>query len=56
MCDIISSGTGENIHYFNHAPGGCNVLFMDGHVSFVKYPGIPPVDKRTANLLGALLN
>lgn len=23
---------------FNHIPGGANVLFMDGHVEFVKYP------------------
>ncbi|MCP4642856.1 MAG: DUF1559 domain-containing protein [bacterium] len=23
---------------FNHIPGGCNVLFMDGHVTFVRYP------------------
>ena len=23
---------------FAHAPGGCNVLGMDGHVEFVKYP------------------
>ncbi len=23
---------------FNHLPGGCNVLFMDGHVEFIKYP------------------
>ena len=23
---------------FNHVPGGCNVLYLDGHVSFVKYP------------------
>ena len=23
---------------FNHIPGGCNVLYLDGHVSFVKYP------------------
>lgn len=22
---------------FNHVPGGCNVLFMDGHVEFVRY-------------------
>ncbi|HOZ49713.1 MAG TPA: DUF1559 domain-containing protein [Candidatus Hydrogenedentes bacterium] len=27
---------------FNHAPGGCNVLYMDGHVQFVKYPGDYP--------------
>jgi len=23
---------------FNHIPGGCNVLFMDGHVEFIRYP------------------
>ena len=24
---------------FNHVPGGANVLFMDGHVQFMKYKG-----------------
>jgi len=24
---------------FNHVPGGANVLYMDGHVEFQKYPG-----------------
>jgi len=24
--------------HFNHVPGGANVLFMDGHVSFIRYP------------------
>jgi prepilin-type N-terminal cleavage/methylation domain-containing protein/prepilin-type processing-associated H-X9-DG protein len=24
---------------FNHIPGGSNILYMDGHVEFVKYPG-----------------
>jgi len=24
---------------FNHIPGGCNVLYLDGHVDFVRYPG-----------------
>jgi prepilin-type N-terminal cleavage/methylation domain-containing protein/prepilin-type processing-associated H-X9-DG protein len=28
---------------FNHVPGGCNVLYMDGHVEFVRYPGEAPV-------------
>jgi prepilin-type processing-associated H-X9-DG protein len=28
-------GFGDN---FNHVPGGANVLFMDGHVEFAKYP------------------
>lgn len=31
--------------YFNHVPGGGNVLYMDGHVSFVRYPGTWPVCK-----------
>jgi prepilin-type N-terminal cleavage/methylation domain-containing protein/prepilin-type processing-associated H-X9-DG protein len=30
---------------FNHVPGGANVLFMDGHVEFVKYPA--PEGSRT---------
>ncbi len=28
---------------FNHIPGGANVLYMDGHVKFLRYPGIFPV-------------
>ncbi|HUW60558.1 MAG TPA: H-X9-DG-CTERM domain-containing protein [Candidatus Bathyarchaeia archaeon] len=26
----------------NHIPGGNNVLYMDGHVEFIKYPGATP--------------
>ena len=28
---------------FNHIPGGCNVLYMDGHVEFVRYPSKFPI-------------
>jgi prepilin-type N-terminal cleavage/methylation domain-containing protein/prepilin-type processing-associated H-X9-DG protein len=28
---------------FNHVPGGGNVLYMDGHVEFIKYPGEWPI-------------
>jgi len=28
---------------FNHLPGGCNVLYMDGHVEFILYPGRFPI-------------
>ena len=28
---------------FNHIPGGANVLYMDGHVEFVRYPGESPI-------------
>lgn len=36
---------------FNHVPGGCNVLYMDGHVRFVKYPDEPPIDELSAGFL-----
>jgi len=29
---------------FNHIPGGGNVLYMDGHVEFIRYPGDFPVN------------
>jgi prepilin-type N-terminal cleavage/methylation domain-containing protein/prepilin-type processing-associated H-X9-DG protein len=28
---------------FSHVPGGANVLYMDGHVEFIKYPGKYPL-------------
>jgi prepilin-type N-terminal cleavage/methylation domain-containing protein/prepilin-type processing-associated H-X9-DG protein len=33
---------------FNHLPGGCNVLYMDGHVEFIKYVGKYPVSHYAA--------
>lgn len=30
---------------FNHVPGGSNVLYMDGHVDFLRYPGPAPVSE-----------
>lgn len=30
-------GNPQRLH-FNHIPGGANILFMDGHVEFAKYP------------------
>ena len=35
---------------FNHLPGGSNVLYMDGHVTFVKYPGEHPVTTSFAQI------
>lgn len=37
------SDSGNAAVVFNHIPGGCNVLFMDGHVEFVKYPSKFPI-------------
>jgi prepilin-type processing-associated H-X9-DG protein len=37
----------------NHVPGGSNVLYLDGHVEFVKYLDDIPVDLSMALLIGA---
>ncbi len=42
-----------DIKYFNHVPGGANVLYMDGHASFVRYPGESPVSRYFGALLAA---
>ncbi|NIA15147.1 MAG: DUF1559 domain-containing protein [Nitrospiraceae bacterium] len=34
MWDVTSTSVSD----FNHIPGGSNVLFMDGHVQFLRYP------------------
>ncbi|MCX8065219.1 MAG: hypothetical protein N3G21_08625 [Candidatus Hydrogenedentes bacterium] len=50
---------------FNHIPGGCNVLYMDGHAEFIRYipdpnvydndvPGQEPVISVIANLVTGL--
>lgn len=33
----LVTGATANVQAFNHLPGGSNVLYMDGHVEFVKY-------------------
>ncbi|NIA13669.1 MAG: DUF1559 domain-containing protein [Nitrospiraceae bacterium] len=39
---------------FNHVPGGSNVLYMDGHVEFVRYPSQEfPVSPETARIFDA---
>jgi prepilin-type processing-associated H-X9-DG protein len=50
MWDNLSTGA-EN---FNHVPGGSNVLYMDGHCEFIKFPGKQPVTPNVAILAGAL--
>ena len=46
MFDTMASGAGASL--FNHVPGGCNVLYMDGHVEFVKYVGVAGIDNMAA--------
>jgi prepilin-type N-terminal cleavage/methylation domain-containing protein/prepilin-type processing-associated H-X9-DG protein len=49
MADWVSTDLGQE---FNHQPGGCNVLYLDGHVSFVRYPSEWPVNPLMAILQG----
>lgn len=50
--DVVSTIPSE----FNHIPGGCNILFMDGHVAFERYPGRAPVNRGVASLMGNVNN
>lgn len=52
MIDLIGDGPGISV--FNHVPGGSNVLYMDGHVEFIRYPTRGPIVKSIARLLGLL--
>jgi len=57
LMDIVSGtntggkNTAMSVDKFNHIPGGSNVLFMDGHVEFIKYPGKFPLTEVVARLV-----
>jgi prepilin-type N-terminal cleavage/methylation domain-containing protein/prepilin-type processing-associated H-X9-DG protein len=47
MADDINSAYPS---WMNHIPGGANVLYMDGHVEFIRWPGPTPVSRAWAVL------
>lgn len=50
---IVWDHVTTNVIDFAHVPGGANVLYLDGHVSFVRYPGDRfPVDEDSARAFG----
>ncbi len=53
MWDTVAT----DVSYFNHVPGGSNVLFMDGHVEFLKYTaqGVAPVNQAFATITGLIV-
>ena len=53
MCDLLATGSGVGV--FNHVPGGCNTLFLDGHCTFIRYPGEGPVTPPMAVILGMIV-
>jgi prepilin-type N-terminal cleavage/methylation domain-containing protein/prepilin-type processing-associated H-X9-DG protein len=46
--DLTTTTPGQ----FNHIPGGSNILYLDGHVEFEKYPGKGFVSKAFAAVVG----
>ena len=50
MLDQLAAGSA--IELFNHIPGGCNVLYMDGHVDFVRYKEKAPLVPQLAEMIG----
>ena len=48
MWDDVSAARAEAM---NHIPGGCNVLYMDGHVRFLRYGGESPISKGMVQVL-----
>ncbi len=50
MLDSFSSFTRD----FNHLPGGSNVLYMDGHVEYKRYPSDAPMLPKFAAIVGIL--
>jgi len=50
MWDMVAAAS----QGFNHVPGGCNILYMDGHVAFVRYPGEQPVNEALAGITAAI--
>jgi prepilin-type N-terminal cleavage/methylation domain-containing protein/prepilin-type processing-associated H-X9-DG protein len=51
---VMYDQVGSLVSVFNHVPGGSNVLYMDGHVEFVRYPGPSPVNRNMGVITGIL--
>ncbi len=50
MMDTVSS----YVQDFSHVPGGSNILYMDGHVEFMRYPSEAPLIPKFAAIIGIL--
>jgi prepilin-type processing-associated H-X9-DG protein len=50
MYDQVST----HVETFNHVPGGGNVVYMDGHIEFLKYPSTYPVSRTWAAIWSVL--
>jgi len=48
MWDDLNAG---DVAFMNHIPGGCNVLYMDGHAAFLRYSTEAPVSAAWARVM-----
>jgi prepilin-type N-terminal cleavage/methylation domain-containing protein/prepilin-type processing-associated H-X9-DG protein len=53
---VMTDAVSTEIQNFNHPPGGCNVLYMDGHIGFIRYPGEAPVSRAFAIAIGTIFS
>jgi prepilin-type N-terminal cleavage/methylation domain-containing protein/prepilin-type processing-associated H-X9-DG protein len=54
---VMHDAVSEEPTHFNHIPGGANVLYMDGHVAFVRWvPGTEETNAFPVNLAGFILH
>jgi len=53
---IMHDALSTEIDNYNHPPGGLNVLYMDGHVEFLKYPGKAPASRGLALFVGGVFD
>ena len=51
---IAADQLGDEPSGFNHIPGGSNVLYLDGHVSFVRYEEGAPAYRSMASSVGTV--
>ena len=49
MWDVVTANSSGRAQ-MNHIPGGANVLYMDGHVQFNRYPGEFPATQSFAQV------
>ena len=51
---VMFDKTSMHVIEWNHIPGGANVLYMDGHVEYVRYPGRLPCTRAWAEIIDTL--
>ena len=52
---VIANQNDGNVPIYNHIPGGGNVLYLDGHVEFLKYPSQYPISRAWAEMQALFL-